>query len=205
MQFKPAFFTAAAVFPLSEETQSLEHLQNNYYTKEQPQPHKSIIITLTSMLSLPGQDWEVCLLRWSSATDSPPQEQKDCWDHSTWRPNDCKPPFLGLALTGFEVNHWIMALAAVTGCKCLLFSMEFTHSSQKNPSVLEEFFHTEGYPTCPASGGTRHQFPQPLGTALNQFLSPLKMQLTIAIDCAGMKYHIVYEEGNREWILALFP
>lgn len=66
----------------------------------------------------------------------------------------------------------------------------------KSPSVLEEFFHTEG--TCPTSGGTRHQFPLPLGTALNQFLSPLKMQLTIAIDSAGMKYHIVYEEGNRE-------
>lgn len=149
MQFKTAFFTAAAAFPLSEETQSLEHLQNNYYTKEQPPPHKSITITLTSMLSLPGQDWEVCLLSWSSATDSPPQEQKDCWDHSTWRPNDCKPPFLGLALTGFEINHWIMALAAVTGCKRLLFSMEFTHSSQKILQSCKSFSTQRAIPPAP--------------------------------------------------------
>lgn len=41
----------------------------------------------------------------------------------------------------------------------------------KNPPVLEEFFHTESYPTCPTSGGTRYQFPLLLGTALSQLLS----------------------------------
>lgn len=143
------------------------------------------------MLSLPGQDWEVQLLSWSSVTESPPQEQK--LFHSIWRPSECKPLFLGLALKEFEVNHWITALAAVTGC-----------CSRPNSSVLQQKSSSLGR-VCPHRELPHLPLVQQKNSShsLEQHYASFCPLKDAADNChweCRMKYHIVYEVGNREWI-----
>lgn len=170
-----AFITAVAVFPLSEaKSQTLECLQNNCYRKEHPtatptpQEHRSNINAnafspWTGLRNLSSK------LEFSYRVPSSRRGRLlgSLYMETQWM----QTPILGSCLERIwsqPLNH---------GLSCCDRTQMFAALDQicsfftKNPPALEEFFHTEGCPTCLTSGGTRDQFSLLLGTALSQFIS----------------------------------